>query len=68
VIGRSGIVWCVLAGDTRWVLGKVIGDCEPRRLVDDKRVRVGAEAGIVVERSQSDTVERHGTEVGLCTA
>src|SRR5580704_4126297 len=52
VIGRSAIVWCVLAGDTRWVLGKVVGDREPRRLVDDKRVRVGTEAGVVVERSQ----------------
>jgi hypothetical protein len=40
------MVWCVLAGDTRWVLGKVFGDREPRRLVDDKRVRVGAEAGV----------------------
>jgi hypothetical protein len=66
VIGRSGIVWCVLAGDTRWVLGKAVGDREPRRLVDDKRVRVGTEAGVVVERSQRDAVERHGAGVGLC--
>src|SRR5260370_864471 len=68
VIGRSGIVWCVLAGDTRWVLGKVVGDREPRRLVDDKRVRVGTEAGVVVERSQRDAVERYGAGVGLCAA
>ena len=29
----------VLAGDTRRVLGQIVGDREPRRLVDDKRVR-----------------------------
>ena len=51
-IGRSGIVRCILAGDTRWVLGQIVGDREPWRLVDDKRVRVGAEAGVVVERGQ----------------
>src|SRR5580704_18673245 len=68
VIGRSAIVWCVLAGDTRWVLGKVVDDREPPRLVDDKRVRVGTEAGVVVERSQRDAVERHGAGVGLRAA
>ena len=49
-IGRSGIVRCILAGDTRWVLGQVVGDREPRCFVDDKRVCVGADAGVVVER------------------
>ena len=32
--GRSGIVRCVLAGDTRRVLGQVVCDREPGRLVD----------------------------------
>jgi hypothetical protein len=31
-IGWSGIVWCVLAGDTRGVLRQVIGDREPTAL------------------------------------
>ena len=63
-IGRSGIVRCVLAGDTRRVLGQVVGDREPRCLVDDKRVCVGADAGIIVERRQRDTIERYGAGVG----
>ena len=42
----------VLAGDTRRVLGQIVGDREPRRLVDDKRVRGGADAGIIVEAFQ----------------
>jgi hypothetical protein len=33
-------------------IGQIVGDREPPRLVDDKRVRVGAEAGVVVERGQ----------------
>jgi hypothetical protein len=39
-------------------LGQVVGDREPRRFVDDERVCVGADAGVVVERRQRDTVER----------
>src|ERR1700730_15375580 len=35
-IGLSGIVRSVLAGDTRRVLRQIVGDREPRRLVDDK--------------------------------
>src|SRR5436190_6234647 len=54
-VSRSGIVWCVLAGDTRRELGQVVGHREPRRFVDDKRVRVGADAGVVVKRRQRDT-------------
>ena len=45
-IGQPGNMGSVLAGDT------IVGDREPRRFVDDKRVRVGAEAGVVVERGQ----------------
>src|SRR5215472_8273269 len=43
---RSGIVRSVLARDTRRVLGQIVGDREPRRLVDNKCVRVGADARI----------------------
>src|SRR6516165_10871526 len=67
-IGRSGIVRWVLAGDTRRILGQVVGDREPRRFVDDKRVCVGADAGVVVERRQRDTIERRGAGVGLRAA
>jgi hypothetical protein len=49
-IGRLGIVQRILAGNTRGILGQFVGDREPGRLVDDKRVRVGAEAGIVIKR------------------
>jgi hypothetical protein len=63
-IGWSGIVRCVLARDTRRALGQTVRDREPRRPVDDKGVRVGAEAGVVVERGQRDAVERHGAGVG----
>ena len=56
----SGIGRCVLIGDTPRVFGQVVSDCEPRRFVDDKRVRVGANVGIFVERRQRDTIERHG--------
>src|SRR5215472_11549949 len=67
-IGRSGIVESVLAGDARRVLRQIVGDREPRRLVDDKRVRVGADAGIIVERRQRDAIERHGARVNLRAA
>src|ERR1700730_12901562 len=67
-IARSGIVGSVLAGDTRRLLGQIVGDREPRRLVDDKRVRVGADAGIIIERRQRDAIERHGARVGLRAA
>ena len=50
------------------MLGKVVGDHEPRRLVDDKRVRVGAEAGVVVKRNRRDALKRHGVGVGLYAA
>ena len=56
-IGRPGIVGSVLAGDT------IVGDREPQRLVDDECVRVGADAGIIVERRQRDAIERHGGKV-----
>src|SRR4029077_11316821 len=59
-VGLSGIVRSVLGGDTRRVLRQIVGDREPRRLVYDKRVRVGADAGIVVKRRQRDAIERHG--------
>ena len=49
----------VLAGDT------IVGDREPQRLVDDECERVGADAGIIVERRQRDAIERHGGKVGL---
>ena len=67
-IGRSGIVGSVLAGDTRRVLGQIVGDREPRHLVDNKRVRLGAGAGIIIERRQRDAIERHGATVGLRAA
>ena len=53
---------------SRSVLGQIVGDREPRRLVDDKRVRVGAYAGIIVERHQRDAIERHGGRVGMRAA
>ena len=53
-----GIVGSVLAGDT------IVGDREPQRLVDDECVRVGADAGIIVECRQRDAIERHGGKVG----
>src|SRR5215469_7402168 len=52
----------------RRVLGQIVGDREPRRLIDDKRVRVGADAGIIVKRRQRDAIERHGARVGLRAA
>ena len=62
-IGRSGIVGSALAGDNHLVLGQIVGDREPRRLVNDKRVRVGADAWLFVEWRQRDTIERHGAGV-----
>ena len=35
---------------------------------DDKRVRVGADAGIVVKGRQRDAIERHGGGLVLCAA
>jgi hypothetical protein len=55
-------------GDARRVLGQIVGNREPPRLVDDKRVRVGADAGIIIERRQRDAIERHGARVGLRAA
>ena len=43
-------------------------NCGGRCLVDDECVRVGADAGIIVERRQRDAIERHGARVGLCAA
>src|SRR5438132_12162782 len=64
-IGRSGIVESVLAGNTRRVSGQLVGDRKPRRLVNDKRVRVGPDAGIIVERRQRHAIDRHGARAGL---
>ena len=59
-IGQPGNMGSVLAGDT------IVGDREPRRFVDDKRVRVGAEAGVVVERGQRRCRRAPRRGVGLC--
>jgi hypothetical protein len=50
------------------VLGQIVGDRKPRRLVDDKRVRVGAEAGVVVERGQRRCRRAPRRGVSLCAA
>ena len=61
-IGQPGNMGSVLAGDT------IVGDREPRRFVDDKRVRVGAEAGVVVERGQRRCRRAPRRGGGLCAA
>jgi hypothetical protein len=49
-------------------LGQIVGDREPRRLVDDKRVRVGRRPGSSSSVATADAVERYGAGVGLCAA
>src|SRR5262249_8263074 len=49
----------------RRILGQIIGDGEPRRFVDDKRMRIWPNARIVVKRRQRDAIERDCAVVGL---
>jgi len=37
-----------------WILRQVIGDLVPRRAIIDKRVKLRADAGVVVERAHAD--------------
>ena len=60
--GDGPVTNCVVCSGRGYALGigNVVGDRGPRRVVDDKRVCVWAEAGVIVGPSQRDAVERPG--------